>query len=659
MKFIMSAALLSATAAIAFTACTDRLDEGTTAPETTPETTVDSKIVEAAAYAPSDNDATAKSSTRTEFTPVTPGAHEGYTVGWSSGDEVLTVEFLNQSTNPVSAEGYKSEVAVSGNNSSLGSFAIKRNDSSATSWDYISFYPSTAVVKTSNISSPYYTDYSSYVTITVPRNQQPKPDSPDPAASVMAAWAQNITSWEDDSQIKFDFKHLVAYGNMTLTHLNEDVFEGFNKVSSVTFAVPDDQPAITGTFNAYSYLEELTNNMDSRNPSHYNSSATNIYRDVTVTYAEPLTVTTDGKVNVWFAIVPTRDPGDTSKDIRTNGVSEFTVTMTMTNDSGDTKIFTRNVKIASNEGANTNNIRFATNKVSSFSVNMAKAKTDGDEEDDDITSPEAAVQKAVVVTSSSSARTVSATANLNADLPQWTIESWVRYDDNTSEYSGAWTNTNASWRGHVYCAESYPFSTPQLYVVYPLNGQADCPNWQFAAIDGKMYNTKTYAQGGFYWGPDQWVHLSFTYDGNELKVYTNGIINDFVSNSSATAAYENLGQSFPKTDLTSWSVLNIVRSGNGSGINGTTVKVELAQMRLWSKALTAEEIKENMHNNIPKNTEGLYSYWRMDELNEQGQIVDVLGHANIVKTSGTFSMSDQTYTFADEGKLGMGQPYAN
>ena len=656
MKLILSAALLSATAAIAFTACTDKLDESAT----TPETTVDSKIVEAAAYAPSNDDATAKSSTRTEFAPVNPDAHEGYTVSWSSGDEVLTFELVSTDAGSKSkanlTDGYTSTVNILSGNK--GSLSINRTNPEAASWDYISFYPSAAISQSSVISSPYNDQYGTTAGITVPHNQKPKANSPDPAASVMAAWAQNITSWEDDSQIKFDFKHLVAYGNMTLTHLNEDVFGDFNKVSSVTFAVPDDLPPITGTFNAYRYAEEISGTMDNNDRCHYNSSANNLYRDVTVTYDEPLTVT-DGKVNVWFAIVPTRDPSDTGKDIRTHGVSEFTVTMTMTNDSGDTETFTRNVKIASNEEGNTNNIRFTTNKVSSFSVNMAKAKTDGDEEDDDITSPEAAVQKAVVVTSSSSARTVSATANLNVELPQWTIESWVRYDDNTSGYSGAWTNTNASWRGHVYCAESYPFSTPQLYVVYPLNGQADCPNWQFAAIDSKMYNTKTYAQGGFYWGPNQWVHLSFTYDGNDLKVYTNGIINDFVSNSSATAAYENLGQSFPKTDLTSWSVMNIVRSGNGSGINGTTVKVELAQMRLWSKVLSAEEIKENMHNNIPKNTDGLYSYWRMDELNEQGEIVDVLGHANIVKTSGTFTMSNQIYNFADEGSLGMGQAYTN
>jgi hypothetical protein len=107
---------------------------------------------------------------------------------------------------------------------------------------------------------------------------------------------------------------------------------------------------------------------------------------------------------------------------------------------------------------------------------------------------------------------------------------------------------------------------------------------------GKLGSTFAY---GF--NPNQWYTISITYDGNKGVLYIDG---NPVSELTATMVMEfsrlNIGQNWGGYDTRQY-------------VNG-----RISEIRVWSRALTASEIKLSLCGADP-NADGLLAYWKLNE----------------------------------------------
>lgn len=106
---------------------------------------------------------------------------------------------------------------------------------------------------------------------------------------------------------------------------------------------------------------------------------------------------------------------------------------------------------------------------------------------------------------------------------------------------------------------------------------------------------------------DKWVHVAVTLDGTKAVIYLNGEI----------VAEGELPSDFKDVDFTEAYTGNNTTQrlyfGWGYG-NGRDWKGNIAEARIWNRALTQEEIKaEGHYYSVPADSEGLVGYWKMDE----------------------------------------------
>lgn len=90
-----------------------------------------------------------------------------------------------------------------------------------------------------------------------------------------------------------------------------------------------------------------------------------------------------------------------------------------------------------------------------------------------------------------------------------------------------------------------------------------------------------------------WYHIAATYDGSNMKIYINGILDASSSQSGS---------------FTSFSTFNIAKSLEGRYLNG-----KIDEIRVWTDARTEQEIRENMCQTIIGNEPGLVAYYKMNE----------------------------------------------
>lgn len=90
-----------------------------------------------------------------------------------------------------------------------------------------------------------------------------------------------------------------------------------------------------------------------------------------------------------------------------------------------------------------------------------------------------------------------------------------------------------------------------------------------------------------------WYHIAAVYDGTAMKMYINGVLDTSVNVTG---------------NFTANGILYLARNyDNSRALNGS-----LDEFRVWKKALTDQEIKNNMCNVSPL-TSGLEANWKMDE----------------------------------------------
>ena len=124
---------------------------------------------------------------------------------------------------------------------------------------------------------------------------------------------------------------------------------------------------------------------------------------------------------------------------------------------------------------------------------------------------------------------------------------------------------------------------------------------------------------------EQWVHLAGTYDGSELRLYVNGILQ-----AATPWAFGTENSSNPLT-------LGRAYGGTAS-YTENYFQGELDEVRIWNIARTPEEIKATMNITLTGDEDGLVGYWNFDDgtandLTANGNDGTLLGDAQIVVAS--------------------------
>ena len=115
--------------------------------------------------------------------------------------------------------------------------------------------------------------------------------------------------------------------------------------------------------------------------------------------------------------------------------------------------------------------------------------------------------------------------------------------------------------------------------------------------------------------PNEWVHLAGVYEdagsAKIIRLYEDGILKSEVETSIVIDSRS--------TDLDPVQIGSIA----GHWFDG-----EIDEVRIWSRALSQDEILANMDRPLEGNEDGLVGYWTFDELNASGLVPDMSGNGN-------------------------------
>ncbi|NOY80785.1 MAG: hypothetical protein GXP31_07245 [Kiritimatiellaeota bacterium] len=157
-----------------------------------------------------------------------------------------------------------------------------------------------------------------------------------------------------------------------------------------------------------------------------------------------------------------------------------------------------------------------------------------------------------------------------------TVEAWIKAE--------TWKPN--VWEGNVVAKDGDNSSGYMLRC--GANGRAD-----FSFGDGTVWHSAT---TGEVMDAGTWHHLAGVYDGSNLKVYIDGV------EQASVAAVASIA------DTT-----NSLRIGDSPAYPTRAFEGTIDEMRIWSVARTAEEIRESMHLVLAGDEPGLRGYWRFDE----------------------------------------------
>ncbi|BDS13277.1 choice-of-anchor D domain-containing protein [Aureispira anguillae] len=106
-----------------------------------------------------------------------------------------------------------------------------------------------------------------------------------------------------------------------------------------------------------------------------------------------------------------------------------------------------------------------------------------------------------------------------------------------------------------------------------------------------------------------WYHIVGTYDGTNMKIYVNGIERNSIAQTGVIDV--------------STSTVKIGAWAGGNYLNG-----QMDEVRIWSTARTATEIRENMHLTLKDCPAGLVAYYQMNDGTGSSTLADHSGQGN-------------------------------
>jgi len=118
---------------------------------------------------------------------------------------------------------------------------------------------------------------------------------------------------------------------------------------------------------------------------------------------------------------------------------------------------------------------------------------------------------------------------------------------------------------------------------------------KFYIYDGNWY----YCQATTIIQKNKWYHIAGSYDGIDLKIYVNGILE---------------GTSTPGSVLLRQNA-NPVRIGTGgtAPVIADFMNGKIDEVRIWDTANTITQIQQSMNQKVPGSASNLVGYWRLDD----------------------------------------------
>ncbi len=130
-------------------------------------------------------------------------------------------------------------------------------------------------------------------------------------------------------------------------------------------------------------------------------------------------------------------------------------------------------------------------------------------------------------------------------------------------------------------------------------------------IDGKKYPVTSATK----FSTGQWYHVAVVYNGSSVRLYVNGKLD-----ASTEAPKGSIN--FTGTNGTYMGGFHIGFSETGRKLNGY-----VSEARVWTRALTANELQDNLCYVDPTSS-GLLAYWRFNDTNASGNVTDLTGHGH-------------------------------
>lgn len=193
------------------------------------------------------------------------------------------------------------------------------------------------------------------------------------------------------------------------------------------------------------------------------------------------------------------------------------------------------------------------------------------------------------------------TGGWNLSMSSYTLEFWARLELYNSQNFAIFS---------IYGNDS---SIPDNYEFYFRFGDAN----SIPSENGPRNYINWKAWGAQLTGPfdlvrDQWNHWAAVYDGTSVILYRNGM------------EYLKTGAKYPGSNWVMHS-FNMIESHQNT--NNT---MNLSQIRLWKKALSPIQIRDNMYYEVDVTNPDLEAYWKMDEgpTNFNNIFYDATGHGH-------------------------------
>ncbi len=168
----------------------------------------------------------------------------------------------------------------------------------------------------------------------------------------------------------------------------------------------------------------------------------------------------------------------------------------------------------------------------------------------------------------------------NQHLPRFSVECWAKSPQAPNSRQG---------KGPVHYEENFQINWDHVSggARHALVLRDSAGSWHGASF-------------GEDWEPDTWYHLAGTYDGVMMKAYRNGKLMTANPEPNGPARQE------PAT-------LKIGKHARLSGPEHEFHEGTTDEVRVWSRALSEQEIRENMHKTLSGNEQGLVLYYQFNE----------------------------------------------
>lgn len=173
-------------------------------------------------------------------------------------------------------------------------------------------------------------------------------------------------------------------------------------------------------------------------------------------------------------------------------------------------------------------------------------------------------------------------------------------------------NGNMKLTGSAYSLEMWikPNASNEQFIVYHGWGCITCPSWSLnigpdltCGVDVGTYNKITFQIGNEFVAQTgnvavgSWTHVAVTYDGTDIKMYINGILDATLT--TATTISDN-----------GFCVLG---GDPGCGWTRQPFNGKLDEIRVWDHALLVSQIQANINTNLIGDEVGLVEYYQFNQ----------------------------------------------